>query len=86
MTENIPRVIPKGMGVEVDVASYTLPPLFQWLQQAGNVPTEDMRRTFNMGVGMICVVDPANVEAAKKVCPELWHLGTVVEGEGVKYV
>uniref|UniRef100_A0A6T8WWK2 Phosphoribosylformylglycinamidine cyclo-ligase n=1 Tax=Chlamydomonas leiostraca TaxID=1034604 RepID=A0A6T8WWK2_9CHLO len=86
MTENIPRVIPKGLGVAVKVASYPVPGMFQWLQQAGNVPTDDMRRTFNMGVGMICVVDKEQVAAAQAVCPELWPLGEVVQGDGVTYV
>jgi phosphoribosylaminoimidazole (AIR) synthetase len=45
-----------------------------------------MRRTFNMGVGMIMVVDPAHVPEVQKLAPEAWVLGEVVAGEGVKYV
>jgi phosphoribosylaminoimidazole (AIR) synthetase len=45
-----------------------------------------MRRTFNMGVGMIMVVDPGQVSEVQKVAPEAWVLGEVVKGEGVKYV
>ncbi|KAJ9508756.1 hypothetical protein QJQ45_028058 [Haematococcus lacustris] len=86
MTENIPRVIPNGLGVKVNATSYQVPELFQWLMAAGNVPLDDMRRTFNMGVGMIMVVDPENVAAAQALVPELWVLGEVVEGEGVTYV
>lgn len=85
MTENIPRVIPKGLGVSVNPNSYQVPELFQWIQKAGNVPTDDMRRTFNMGVGMITVVDPANVAAIQKLVPEAWVLGEVVQGDGVTY-
>eukprot|EP00199_Chlamydomonas_sp_CCMP681_P001578 CAMPEP_0119101162 /NCGR_PEP_ID=MMETSP1180-20130426/282_1 /TAXON_ID=3052 ORGANISM="Chlamydomonas cf sp, Strain CCMP681" /NCGR_SAMPLE_ID=MMETSP1180 /ASSEMBLY_ACC=CAM_ASM_000741 /LENGTH=366 /DNA_ID=CAMNT_0007085229 /DNA_START=71 /DNA_END=1171 /DNA_ORIENTATION=- len=86
MTENIPRVVPKGLGVDVDPNSYPMPPMFQWIQKSGNIPTDDMRRTFNMGVGMIIVVDPSQVEAAQKLVPELWVLGEVAPGEGVHYV
>lgn len=41
-----------------------LPPLYQWLQKAGNIPTDDLRRTFNCGVGMIIVVDPSQVRSS----------------------
>ncbi|GAX83520.1 hypothetical protein CEUSTIGMA_g10945.t1 [Chlamydomonas eustigma] len=86
MPDNIPRVIPKGLGVQVKASSYEVPPLFQWLQKAGNVPLDDMRRTFNMGVGMIMVVHPSQVEAVQKIDPEIWLLGEVVKGDGVTFV
>ncbi len=85
MTENIPRVIPKGLGVQIHTGSYEVPPLFQWLQKAGNVPTDDMRRTFNMGVGMVVVVDAANVDAVISRVPGAWAVGEVVKGDGVSY-
>jgi len=86
MPENIPRVIPNGLGVNVNVNSYEVPPLFQWLQKAGNVPIDDMRRTFNMGVGMIVVVDKSKVAEVQKLAPETFVLGEVVQGDGVKFV
>ncbi len=86
MPENIPRVIPKGLGVEVTASSYEVPPLFQWLMKAGNVPLDDMRRTFTMGVGMIMVVDPAKAAEVQKLAPGTWVLGKVVAGDGVKFV
>jgi len=86
MPDNIPRVIPKGLGVNVKVSSYEIPPMFQWLQKAGNVPLDDMRRTFNMGVGMIMVVDPAKVDEVRKTDPDIWVLGEVVKGDGVTFV
>lgn len=63
-----------------------VPELFQWLQKTGNVPLDDMRRTFNMGVGMIMVVEPSNVSKVQALCPEAWVLGEVVKGDGVKFV
>ncbi len=61
MPENIPRVIPKGLGVAVRDGSWPMPELFKWLQATGNVPTDDMRRTFNLGVGITMVVDKEQV-------------------------
>src|SRR5688572_16546747 len=52
-TENLPRILPDGVHAVVDRSAWTPPPIFTWLQQTGNVPTEDMFRTFNMGVGLI---------------------------------
>lgn len=86
MTENIPRVIPKGLGVNISTSAWQVPPMFQWLQQAGNISDAEMRRTFNCGVGMVVVVDPSQVAAAKAVDAGLFELGVVVEGSGVSYV
>lgn len=86
MTENIPRVIPKGLGVNIRTAAWSVPPMFQWIQKAGNVSDAEMRRTFNMGVGLVVVVDPSKVDAARAVNPDLFPLGEVVEGSGVSYV
>lgn len=52
--ENIPRVLPKNLAVEI--SGWNLPPLFSWLQEAGNIPLPEMRRTFNCGIGMLMVV------------------------------
>eukprot|EP00879_Flechtneria_rotunda_P030225 GHRR01032830.1.p3 GENE.GHRR01032830.1~~GHRR01032830.1.p3 ORF type:complete len:106 (+),score=38.13 GHRR01032830.1:353-670(+) len=86
MTDNIPRVIPKGLGVQIDSAAWHVPPLFKWLQEAGNISDAEMRRTFNMGVGMVILVSKDQTEAAKAVDPGLFELGQVVEGNGVSYV
>lgn len=86
MTENIPRVIPKGLGVNIRTDAWTVPPMFQWIQKAGGVSDAEMRRTFNMGVGLVVVVDPSKVDAARAVNPDLFPLGQVVEGSGVSYV
>lgn len=85
-TENIPRVIPKGLGVNITRGAWTVPPMFKWLQEAGNVAESEMLRTFNMGVGMVVVLDPSKVDAARALEPELFELGKVVEGKGVTYV
>ncbi len=61
---NVPRVLPKGTAARLDVRSWTLPPLFAWLQDNGGVSHEEMHRTFNCGIGMVMVVAAADAEAA----------------------
>jgi phosphoribosylformylglycinamidine cyclo-ligase len=67
ITENLPRIIPKGMGATIDLASWTVPPLFEHLQKLGNVDQDEMLRTFNMGIGLIVVVPAETVKKAKAV-------------------
>ena len=55
ITENLPRVLPHGTAAVIDTATWEVPPIFRWLQSAGTIPVDDMRRTFNMGVGLIIV-------------------------------
>lgn len=62
-SENIPRVLPENLAAEIDLSSYTMPSLFAWLQEQGNVETQEMLRTFNCGIGMVVVVPE---EAAEK--------------------
>ena len=85
-TENIPRVLPKGLGAEIDLSRVPVTPLFRWLAGAGNVAEREMLRTFNCGIGMIVVAqaDRADaVAAAFTSCGEsTTRLGTVVPAEG----
>ncbi len=62
-TENIPRVLPKGMVAEIDLPQHELPPVFQWLRQQGGVSESEMLRTFNCGIGMTVVVSAKDVKA-----------------------
>ncbi len=63
LTENLPRVLPEGVSAAIDLSSWKLPPVFGWMQQVGDMATEELLRTFNCGIGMIAVV-PASQEAA----------------------
>lgn len=63
--ENIPRLLPKGLGCELNLSAWTPPPIFQLLQKEGNVAREEMYRTFNMGLGMLCILDPEDVSTAE---------------------
>ncbi len=67
LTENIPRVLPDDLAVELDTTSWTVRSEFKWLAQAGNVAPEEMARTFNCGIGMVVIVDPAHLTQAKQV-------------------
>ena len=86
ITDNLPRVLPHGTAAVVDVNSWPIPPLFSWLQQAGNVPMDDMMRTFNMGIGLICVTardqaEPLIGELAARGGRDARVIGEVVPGE-----
>ena len=87
ITDNLPRTIPHGLDAEVDLGSWEVPALFRWLQQGGQVPTEDMLRTFNMGVGLILVATPANAEVllgelAARGGRGAKVIGRIVRGDG----
>jgi phosphoribosylformylglycinamidine cyclo-ligase len=55
ITDNLPRVLPHGTAAIVDTSAWDVPPIFRWLQETGRVSDDEMRRTFNMGVGLILV-------------------------------
>ncbi|KAI1769538.1 phosphoribosylamine--glycine ligase [Hypoxylon sp. FL1150] len=65
LTENVPRMLPKGLAADIDVAAWKLPPVFAWLKKAGNVEAAEMARTFNNGVGMVAVVGAADADVVK---------------------
>jgi phosphoribosylformylglycinamidine cyclo-ligase len=63
LTENLPRVLPDALGASIDSKSWQMPAVFGWLKEAGNVPQQDMWRTFNCGIGMVAVVSKAKAPA-----------------------
>jgi phosphoribosylformylglycinamidine cyclo-ligase len=65
LVENIIRVVPETLGVALEASALVLPPVFQWLKDAGNVADAEMWRTFNCGIGYTVIVRPADVAAAK---------------------
>jgi phosphoribosylformylglycinamidine cyclo-ligase len=81
--DNIPRVLPKGLGVEINLACIPVKPVFRWLAAAGGIAEPEMLRTFNCGIGMIAIVEAATADAVAAVlerCGEkVVHLGRVVE-------
>ncbi|WP_272494056.1 phosphoribosylformylglycinamidine cyclo-ligase [Stenotrophomonas mori] len=86
LTENIVRVVPDGLGVDIDARSWPLPPVFQWLQREGNVADSEMWRTFNCGIGFVLLVpaDQAGAIGGALDALELahWRIGEVVPADG----
>ena len=84
LLENIPRVLPEGCSASIDAQSWSLPPVFQWLQAGGNVESAEMHRTFNCGVGMVVIVAPAKADAAMQLLKEQqvdsWVIGEIRDG------
>ncbi len=90
LTENIPRVIPAGLSVRIDLNSWQLPALFAWLRDAGQVAPAEMLKTFNCGIGMVVVVAAENVDAVSAALvaagEQVYRIGEVVAGgQGVSY-
>jgi phosphoribosylformylglycinamidine cyclo-ligase len=67
ITENLPRILPRGVDAQVELASWEVPPLFKHLQQLGNVTEDEMFRTFNMGIGLIAVIPAEQVKKVKAI-------------------
>ena len=89
MTENLPRVLPEGLGAEIDLSSWALPPVFGWLRETGGMAEAEMLKTFNCGIGMIVVCDADQAGALKGLLEDegeaVTELGRVIRGEGVAY-
>jgi phosphoribosylformylglycinamidine cyclo-ligase len=81
ITENLPRVLPSQTEAIVHLRSWQVPPIFEWLQTAGDIPPDDMLRTFNMGLGLILVVHPKEHERTLAVLREAGETGARVVGE-----
>jgi len=62
LVENTPRALPEHLAADFDWRAWKRPAVFEWLQASGGVPEEDMRRTFNLGIGMVLIVEPARVK------------------------
>ena len=71
ITDNTPRILPKGLGVRIDLGSWPVLPIFEILRKIGRIPEQDWRRTFNLGIGMILVVPPRKLAEAGKLLDTL---------------
>jgi len=85
--ENIPRVLPDGLGARLHLNAWPIPPLFEIIQHIGNVEEAEMYHVFNMGLGMIAVVPPDKVTTVQVAIPEkTWIIGEVVNGSNVEVI
>ena len=82
LIDNLPRVLPEGCAAVIDTKSWTVPPIFRFIQRGGQVPEEEMYQVFNMGVGMGLVVSAADADAALTILgTEAARIGHIEGGE-----
>jgi len=90
ITENLPRVLPKGLSAEINLSSWEMPLIFSWLKQKGEVELSEMLRVFNCGIGMIAVVNEVDgekaINAIKKLGEQAWVIGKITKGDEVTYI
>ncbi len=100
LSENIPRVLKSGLKAQIDLESFTPPPVFGWLAKTGNLPASEMLRTFNCGIGMVVITAPDKVDAVTSALTQVGEapirIGEIIadsksqdnggpNGEGVVY-
>jgi phosphoribosylformylglycinamidine cyclo-ligase len=90
LTENVPRVLPEGLGAEIDLGAWELPGVFRWLAENGGLAEGELLKTFNAGIGMVVAVAPDEADRVADVLQEagehVHRIGHVVTGDGtVRY-
>ena len=89
LTENLPRVLPDGIGATIDLSSWELPPVFRWLAETARMEEAELLKTFNCGIGMIVVVAADKAPALEALLraegESVTRIGAVIEGQGVSY-
>ena len=88
LTDNIPRVLPQGLGVRLDAAALRRGPVWRWIQESGGIADAEMYRTFNCGVGMVVLVPPEGADAAVALLNSCGERATIIgeacPGQGVQ--
>ncbi|NDW44137.1 phosphoribosylformylglycinamidine cyclo-ligase [Ruegeria sp. PrR005] len=89
LTENLPRVLPEGMGATIDLDAWDLPPVFRWMAETGGIAEAEMLKTFNCGIGMIVVCAADRAEALAELLraegETVARIGTVTTTPGIAY-
>ena len=83
LVENIPRILPDGCGLDIKKGSWPILPVFDVMQSLGDVEEDEMFRAFNMGIGMVFIVSPSDVDSVKDVLKDqagVFEIGAVVSG------
>jgi phosphoribosylformylglycinamidine cyclo-ligase len=84
ITDNLPRILPEGVAARIERGAWPVPPLFTFLQRGGDVPLDDMYRTFNMGIGMIVACAPDDVDRVRATLGQTgeqsWIIGELIPG------
>jgi phosphoribosylformylglycinamidine cyclo-ligase len=88
LTDNIPRVLPDGLGARLDATAWQRAPVWDWIRTSGRISDAEMHRTFNCGIGMVVVLAPSEVDAAlgllRAAGEQASVIGEVVMGAGVR--
>ena len=89
LTENVPRMLPKGLGAEIDLGAWQMPPVFHWLAETGGIPEADLLKTFNAGIGMVLAVEAEEAdrvaEGLRDAGETVPRIGRVTGTEGLRY-
>lgn len=86
LRDNVPRMLPDGLGAQFDASAWTVPPIFTLLQELSNIDSDEMYHVFNMGLGMVVACDPENAEEVCALSPEARVVGEVVRATGERRV
>jgi len=90
ITDNTPRILPRGLAARVDVSTWTIPPIFERLREIGNMELADYRRTFNLGIGMVLVVGKRNLAKSREILrragEDFVEVGSIKEGHGERVI
>ena len=82
LIDNVPRVLPEGLAAKFDSRTWAVPPIFQLIQKRGNIDRDEMYHVFNMGIGMVIICSPENVNRLTKALPEARVIGEVIKQTG----
>ncbi|MGB3555092.1 MAG: phosphoribosylformylglycinamidine cyclo-ligase, partial [Jannaschia sp.] len=89
LTENLPRILPDGLGAKVDLGAWEAPAIFGWLAGAGGIARDEMLKTFNCGIGMVLICAPDRADALGDLLSargeRVVRIGEVVAGSGIRY-
>ncbi len=86
LTENVPRMMPDGLGAQINLDAWSLPPVFRWLADVGGIEQGEMLKTFNAGIGMVAAVPEGQVDQAMTILgADTVKIGHVIQGQGVAY-
>ena len=90
LTENVPRVLPNGMGASIDLTAWRMPPVVEWLARSGGLAQAEILKTFNAGIGMVVVADPVEAGRLRDLLAgegeKVVTLGQVTETPGINYI
>ena len=91
ITENIPRILNPNLMANINTNTWEMNPIFEWIATHGNISEEEMRKTFNCGIGMVLVIESKDTRETLEILSangeKAWEIGSIIEGSGgVNYV